>query len=455
MKTPRSVTTHVTAANRKPSPAVSAGNGTASLTRRRFFELGAAGLALAPVLAGAAKPEGEVRVDERIRGLLIGGALGDALGGPIEFQPRDQIQKLADPPKIWRDDEVLDAGARAATGARLRLRSYADLRPGRDSYGEWNLLSPPGTITDDTRHKLVLLHALHVAEAKNRWPVTVKDLAQAYLDWQQTPEVVGREGYPELATDWLEEWQLAARWVLGERDLAKALPPERMWQGLPSCCGQMTLLPLAALFAGEPEKSYRAAFGLGFFDNGAGKDLNAALLAGLATALVTPLEAAHPRSAWEQILESMRKTDPLRFGRIRFTERQVDRWLNLARKLAREAEQRPARLFAAMEKQFEQNIKWEAQVPIVVVFACLELAGYDPLAALQLSQEWGNDSDTYAALMASFIGALHGPEVFPAAWRHAVIQRLQADHGVDLEEEGRFLARLRQKAATRELVAGI
>lgn len=427
-----------------------------AVSRRTFLHAAAVSATIAPAIVRSslgATPT-PVEVSERIRGLILGSALGDALGGPIEFQARDAIQRLADPPKLWRDEEVLDAPARRATAGRLRLRSYTDLRPQPESYGQWNVNSVPGTITDDTRHKLVLLLGLREAERTARWPFTVAQLAQTYLDWPKTDAVVGRTGYEALAADWLEEWQFGARWVLGERDLAKALPPERMWQGLPTCCGQMTLLPVAAIYAGEPERAYRAAYDLAFFDNGFGKDMNAALVAGLAVALVTPVEAAAPAKAWEMILSAVRETDPFRHGKIRWSERAVHRWLDLALKFVREADGRPARLFAALEKEFAQTTKWEAQVPFVVTFACLAIAEYDPLAALQLSMEWGHDSDSYAQLTGAFIGALHGPRLFPADWREAVTRRLQADHGVDLEAESRRLTRLRERAARGERVIG-
>ena len=110
-------------------------------------------------------------------------------------------------------------------------------------------------------------------------------------------------------------------------------------------------------------------------------------MAGLAQALVTPLEPGGARAAWTNIFNTMRETDPFRFRKIRWTQRAVDRWLNLALKFAREAEGEPARLFAALEKEFAQASKWEAQVPFVVAFACVALAEGDPLAALQLTQE--------------------------------------------------------------------
>lgn len=422
-----------------------------TLPRRRFLSLAASALVLAPRLVSGAGVIRPVDLRDRCRGLVFGSALGDAFGGPIEFQPRETVQKLPDPPKAWGDSEVLDAPARAAAAGRLRLRSYAGIRPKPESYAMWNVDAEPGTITDDTRHKLVLFDALQAAESKGA-DLGPRDLAESYLRWTAQPAVRRNAGYQSLAADWLEEWQLASRWVLGERDPKKARPPECLWQGLPTCCGQMTLLPLAALFPGEPERAYRAAWNLGFFDNGFGKDLNAALVAGLAAALVTPVDPAAPMAAVDDVVAVMRRTDPFGYAKIRYTTRSVDRWLDLAFRLAREADHRPARFFARLEDEFRRTIKWEAQVPFVVAFGCLALAEGDPLAALELSLEWGHDTDSFAQLTGALVGALHGSGMFLPEWREAVKTRLITDLDVDLEEACALLDRLRRRARSQPVV---
>lgn len=424
-------------------------------TRRAFLQRTLGSLAVVTAcrpLATHGAPPPHPDLATRIHGLMLGSALGDALGGPIEFQPPDAVRQLPDPPATWQDHQLLDADARAAAAARLRLRHYEDLRPNPESYGHWNVHSLPGTVTDDTRHKLILLHALRRARRIGSWPLDRPAFAQAHLDWPALPAVAERADYTALAQDWLEEWNFAARWILGKRDPALARPPERMWQGLPTCSGQMSLLPLAAVFAGEPDRAYRAAYHLGFFDNGFGKDLNAALVAGLATALTVQVDPASPAGAWSAILDAIRQTDPFQYRSIRWSTRAVDRWLGLALRLADAAEHRPARLFAALEREFQHTTKWEAQVPFTVAFACLAIAAYHPLAALQLSLEWGHDTDSYAQLVGAFVGALHGPGLFPTAWTQAVTERLQADFQTDLPQDARLLFELHTLARTRELV---
>ena len=97
---------------------------------------------------------------ERIRELLIGTLIGDALGGPFEFQPKETWWKLPQPPKIWQPDEVLDARAMDELRQWVRLQSYQHMRPLLVPYAHWSTNAVPGTITDDSRHKLILPLAL-------------------------------------------------------------------------------------------------------------------------------------------------------------------------------------------------------------------------------------------------------------------------------------------------------
>ncbi len=397
-----------------------------------------------PATASTPVPPGRL---DRIRGLLIGTMIGDALGGPVEFQDPVKVQALHDPPHHWRPDEELDARAVSATVSRLRLRSYKDLRPVPEPYAHWTPDAPPGTITDDSRHKLILLEALRHAERRHQWPLDVREIARAYLDWPDRPEVRDHPGYPALASDWLKEWRMSARWILGERDPSRALPPERMWNGLPTCCGQMTLPPLAALYPGQPEAAYRAAFHLAFFDNGWGRDLNAGWMAALAAALGAPPAPKPGPESWKPVLDALRLTDPFRFREIPWCSRAVDRWLAVVRRHVDRAQGRPALLFEALEAEFRETVKWEAQVPFVVSFAVLEIAGWNPLAALQLSIEWGHDTDSYAQMVGAMIGARHGASIFPTSLREPVVARLRADYGEDLEASVLLLDRLQVLAA--------
>lgn len=413
--------------------------------------VGLAALTDATLLQAREPAEGSEELRNRVEGLLIGTLLGDALGGPIEFQEPDKVQALPHPPKRWAENEVLDqAGVRAAV-ERLRLISYRDLRPVPEPYGHWSHHAEPGTITDDSRHKIILLDVLRHAENNGSWPISDRELARAYLEWPQKWTADSHQEYSELCGQWLEEIQFSARWVLGERDLSQALPPGRLWVGLTTCCGQMTLPPLAAIYAGQPEQAYLAAYSIDFIDNGFGRDMNSALLAGLATALTIEFDQHDHRAAWKFIIASMRKTDPFRYRQVPWSQRSVDRWLDFALTAAETSQKHPAKCFAKLDEEFFDTTKWEAHVPFVVMFAVLELCDYDPLAAMQLSQEWGHDTDSYAQLLGAFVGAAYGASVFPDSMRTTVAHRLELDYGENLGEWVDLLLKIRTHAADHTL----
>jgi ADP-ribosylglycohydrolase len=382
-------------------------------------------------------PQAE-ELSNRIRGLIVGSMIGDALGGPIEFQDPVAIQALPRPPKHWLENEVLDDATLRTAESRVWLRGYSELRPQPEPYAHWFANAPAGTVTDDSRHKFILLHAIRQTVARPQQRLGLAEYAQAHLDWpikalQRNPE------HAALCNEWIEPWRRSARWILGSRDLAQALPPIRMWNGVPTCCGQMSLPPLAAAFAGQPEAAYQAAYQLAFFDNGFGRDMNAALVAALATTLAlsavswTDTDDSHAKAAWAPVLHSLVTTDPFEYGKIPWMERPVAMWTNFAVRTADEAKGSPAHFFAALDQAFANTIKWEAQVPLAVAFGVLALARYRPMAAMALSVEWGHDTDSFAQLLGAFIGARYGANVFPAEARDLVTRRLKLDAGEDVD----------------------
>lgn len=409
------------------------------VARREFLRqatVGAGALALSGTnLALAGEPAGggpsaPMQLSTRIEGMLIGSLIGDALGGPVEFQPREAAQALPGGPKGWRRGEKLDAAALDAAKARFALRGYSPLRPVPEPYGHWATDAPPGTLTDDSRHKMVLMQALRNHPAGG--PFTAREFARGYLSWGERPGA--RDGHRAICKEWLAETEYAARWVLGERDARRARPPERLWVGLPTCMGQMALPPLAACFAGRPDDAYRAAYNLAFFDNGFGKDLNAGLVAALAVALASPTELDRRHASWEAIRDAMLHVDPYDYKSVPWTERAAARWIGVADLCVKKAEGEPARLIAALDREFTYTTMWEAQVPVVAMIAFAKLCDYRPLESMQVCMEWGHDTDSYAQLLGAFFGALHGPDIFPEQVRAQVQERMLEEYGEDLDE---------------------
>lgn len=420
-----------------------------TLTRR---ELLAVSVALGTVAASGGPIDAQTQTNaeavaidqDRIRGLLIGSMIGDALGGPIEFQKSTQVIAHVLNCRGWQAGRRLTSEDLQTFANSLKLISYKHFRPQPEAYGQWRANSPRGTITDDTRHKMVLINSLQTASAAGHKTLNQAGLAQAYLDFANEPAIATRPEYSELCEESNREFRKAANWVLGNRDLQIAAPPDRIWGGTPTCCGQMTMLPLAALYPGRPNAAYQKTYELSFFDVGAAKDINAALVAGLATALKleTPNSERDRRTAWKAIIESMRSTDPYRYEEVPFVERPTVRWLNLAHRTAKDAKGQPKRLYKILLEKGQVKYFWESHFILALVFSTIEFCDYDPLAALAMILDFGHDTDSGAQLLGAFIGAIHGSELFADHLQEPVLRQLKDDYDITLQDWVELLSEL-------------
>jgi ADP-ribosylglycohydrolase len=391
-------------------------------------------------------------IRNKIKGLITGTILGDALGGPIEFQGHTEIQATPNPPKLWTDtNDIINDAALKAARDRMYFREYKYLLPFVQSYGCWTANAAPGSVTDDSRHKMILMQMLRTALQKNQWPLTDKHSAQAYLDWSKSKTIKTHPGYDTLCPQWLSESYKSVNWMLGNRKIGEAYPVERMWNALPTCYGQMALTPMAALYPGEPEKAYLAAYNTAWFDIGFAKDMIAASVAGISVGLTLDPAKLTNEELWNRVFDAIKKTDPYDYLKVPWCERQVQRWLDVSDIYVKEANGSPAKLFALLDKEFWYTTKWEAQVPFLVVFSILKLCKYDPLAAMQLCIEWGNDHDTYPQFLGAFVGAIYGPDIFKADMTATVTKRLQLDYDENVDEWVNTLMKVQQLGVRKVL----
>jgi ADP-ribosylglycohydrolase len=403
-----------------------------SIQRRQLIKTALAGsacLALRLSASGISESNTSIDLRRRIEGMLIGTLIGDAAGGPVEFKSPPEVKGILPGTRDWPDDRELNALEISKLARSFPLLSYEKLRPDPEPYAHWTENAAAGTITDDSRQKLILINTLRYAQARGAFPITARDLARQYVAFIHSPAVQSRPQYAGLCRANLKEFVKSAQWLLGKRDPEQALPPERMWAGVPTCAGQMALLPIGALYPGQPELAYRAAYHIGFIDNGTAKDLNAALVAGIATALSTSLNPPSPQIAWQEAIQSMKATDPYRYHDIPWVERPIQRWLDFAHSAATRAKHRPKQLFHILENEASPHYWWDAHFLIAVVFSLIDLCRFDALAALHLALDFGHDTDSAAQLIGAFAGALHGPDIFPEGMQKQVINQLHEDYG--------------------------
>jgi ADP-ribosylglycohydrolase len=356
---------------------------------------------------------------DRIEGLLIGSAIGDAAGGPVEFAVPVIRSEWCTGQKRLTPEGIRDLAS------AFRLRPYSkDTEP----YAQWEPYGPEGTVTDDTRFKMIFFNTLknHPEE------LTLENFASEVLNYRNTL----KEQYRVLYDLWIPEIGYATRWVLGKRK--NAYPPTRLWGGLPTMAGQMPFLCIAAVLPGDPQKAYLKTWELAYLDVGTAKDINAGLVAGLSAALQKDAD-------WKSTEQAIRDTDPFAFGEVPWVPRSLTEWMDRAHEWVRRADRRIGVLFSIMESELKARTWWEAWVPVTVVWACVEIVEYDALAAMQLTIEFGHDTDSYAQVMGAFLGALNGKSVFPQPMRETVNRRMKQQFGQNVDDWMEWIAVSRQE----------
>ena len=127
--------------------------------------------------------------ESRVLGCLLGGAIGDALGAPIEFMSLSEIQ------------------------AQFGAQGLTEYQP---AYGRL------GAITDDTQMALWTAEALIRADNRiaDRGLCNVRDVIhRAYLRWLNTQGVP----WKEIGSEWPEP----SGWLIQEDFLREPRTPER------------------------------------------------------------------------------------------------------------------------------------------------------------------------------------------------------------------------------------
>ncbi|MEO1021812.1 MAG: ADP-ribosylglycohydrolase family protein [Bacteroidota bacterium] len=345
-------------------------------------------------------------LESRVEGLLIGSMIGDALGGPVEYRERQQSHWVTQGLKMKSEDFRTMA-------SRVSLQAYVEPP---EAYGQWVNLAPAGSVTDDSRFKFMFIDFL-----KSGKEHTQQAFGEYMLGYYEQPGTL----YDSLKTEWLNEF--ASVWYnLQDAGHPKAKPRERVWGGIPTMAGQMPFLPLASLYPGNPEEAYLATWKINSMDNGVAMDVTSALVAGLSTALVA--------ENWEDVFTAMRTTDPFGYAEVPWVPRRFNEWMDQSISIAERAEGSPSRLFEILEQELNARTWWETWVPVVISFSCLHFAEYNGLAAMQLTVEFGYDTDSAAQLLGAFVGAMHGGEVFADRLSDPVKEQLTDQYQVDFDK---------------------
>ncbi|WP_031071073.1 ADP-ribosylglycohydrolase family protein [Streptomyces sp. NRRL WC-3742] len=310
----------------------------------------------------------------RVRGCLLGGAIGDALGAGVEFEPLDKIRDRYGPQGVTG---YLPAYGRGAGGA----------------------------ITDDTQLTLFTVDGLiraHIRRESGAWhPPT--DLHLAYRRWADTQRDWGPdERRPDLGWLGREEWLYAQR-APGQGCLTGLSGPdgerlgtlERPKNPHSKGCGTVVrAAPFGLLTTWEPNLVFQLAVECSVLTHGHPTGYLAA-------------------GAYAVIVQSVARGGTLEEGvhlalallSERMGHEETTAALRAALDAVRAGEPSAERVEALGEG-------WVAEEALAIAVYCA-LVAHDVTSGLLLAVNHSGDSDSTGALCGGLLGVLHGDTALP------------------------------------------
>jgi ADP-ribosyl-[dinitrogen reductase] hydrolase len=336
-------------------------------------------------------------------GCLLGGACGDAMGWPVEFESLERIRQLTD----W--DGV------------------TEMTPGKDGLYE---------ITDDTQMTLFtaegLLRGLTSARVAGSPPDFVAALKRSYLCWLATQGERGSEVFPKgeeagwlLAVEGLHQRRGPGNTCLsalrGMRFSGRAIAAN----GSKGCGGIMRAAPAgllaARLEAGNTARTASLAFELGWqaaaITHG---DPSGYFPAGVLAAVIACVVRG------ESITQGVERSLVL-LESHKDSEETIGA-LQASLKLAQDRSQAPS-----PETVETLGAGWIGSEALAIGLYCALVAGDDLARGVRLAVNHSGDSDSTGSIAGNLLGAQLGEGAIPARWlEHLELAEVIRQVAVDL-----------------------
>ena len=395
----------------------------------------AASIAVAPSSPSISPPLLSREVyHQKILGLLIGSAIGDAMGAPTEMWSRDDIQ--------------FDYGFVDDLQSMVRETS---------AEGIWKTNLPAGGTTDDTRWKALTIDFLR---AQSRDQVTASAFAQHIIDRYQRriDELKATEGFHPrpyeqalMKMAWLQEWALVAH-PFAQNDLpGYSVALSKFYGGEITCAGMLYAPMLGAVHPADPATAYQLAYNLGIFDLGYARDM---------TGLVSAMTAAafDPAATADSITRINRTVDPEDYFASRLIGRSAYRFYQHARRIVTDTRayqpdptQPPIEIptafahltpdaYAKLKYAFDrldeanQDVAFHPAEIYLILLTAMMYSDFEFVDTMTFITNYGRDNDTIAAIAGAILGAYHGADKLPPEMTRQVLTVNQAQLGIDLAQ---------------------
>lgn len=373
---------------------------------------------------------------DKVLGMIVGSAIGDAMGAPTEMWTRAAID--------------LEYGWVTGLDSMVRETSPE---------GVWIPNLPAGGTTDDTRWKKLTYEYLSGESERNLNPAHfARHVLDEYENYFKAfanlnPEDIKGLEESNLRVFWLSEWSKVCRPIIDNDLLAYQSALGKFYGGEMVCAGLLYSPAIGVYFPGQPEKAYKEAFQLSVFDLGYAKDISALAAAMTAAAMK---KAARP----QEILDVLRSVDPEGYFQSRLVGRSSYRILQKALSIVNQAkgnsgdslqleelpEADPVYDKTQMLMAFElldgelQDMPFHAGEIHLQVLTAMIFSGFDFEETLVFLTNYGRDNDTTAAVAGAILGAYLGYDKLPAKMKGKVLEVNKNILGIDMVELSENLA---------------
>jgi ADP-ribosylglycohydrolase len=323
------------------------------------------------------RPLDQTVLFDRVWGAMLGGAIGDAMGGPVEG---------------WTYQRMMETH-----GVVDDLLPY-DTPPDYHNH----FATAAGTVTDDTRLKHLVARAVVEAGGRPRRGDLVRTIVDAY-----------HAADTQLARGFLEEYALGG--IYGEAKL--------IWGGQMTNGFLMANAPVGIICPGDPEAAFALSYDLDFISDGYATYSAAMGAAAVAAALAPGATPASVVAGALSAASSHRVVGPLTRD-----WRWYDHVFALNERLvttAVEVAERHRDVFSLRAEYYEQlrvgDLGSEAAQTLAVALGMVVAAEGDPRLSIVGAVNYGRDNDSYATLAGAIAGALHGAGALPERWSATVV----------------------------------
>lgn len=312
---------------------------------------------------------------DAIYGCLIGGAIGDALGAPVEG---------------WYYTEI-----------RAKYGKLEEFLPFNTGYS----VGLPGTVTDDT----ILRHLLCYTIAQKGGRVTPDDYGRVWIE-KMNPNRL-----------WLSERIVYNKLKIGMNpwDSGKGTPP--------AGCASMAIAPIGIINAGNPNQAYQDGWNIAFVNQDNENRDGAATLAAAVAAALSPGATVQSiiDAMWQHCSEIYRRAFILTMDMVNASST-VDEF----------AEKYYARMLDWTWPQLnwkKDHYFSGTSIEIVPqVMAILHLTNGDVNQGIIEGASFGRDCDTIGGVVGNILGALQGASAIRSEWIDTV-EKANKEYFIELE----------------------